>query len=171
MDIMRPLRVHIDVTNGTATPAQLDPQTIHLNAAQSQQPKKRPPPPHRQLAHLPCSRKTRRQAPLSRPPGQLYLPLLRPRDRKIRWPRKGVQLVPPPPHPADKSFLQPLLNPVQTRQTLLHHLTWLTLTWLAVLGCFRQQTFLPRQPALSVVTTHGPLRTSFFALMVLSRLL
>ena len=37
MDIMRLLRVHIDVTNGTATPAQPDPQTVHLNAAQSQQ--------------------------------------------------------------------------------------------------------------------------------------
>ena len=37
MDIMGPLRVHIDVTNGTATPAQPDPQTVHLNAAQSQQ--------------------------------------------------------------------------------------------------------------------------------------
>ena len=37
MDIMRPLRVHIDVTNGTATPAQPDPQTVRLNAAQSQQ--------------------------------------------------------------------------------------------------------------------------------------
>ena len=36
MDIMRPLCVHIDVTNGTATPAQPDPQTVHLNAAQSQ---------------------------------------------------------------------------------------------------------------------------------------
>ena len=43
MDIMRPLRVHIDVTNGTATPAQPDPQTIHLNAAQSRPPQKRPP--------------------------------------------------------------------------------------------------------------------------------
>ena len=43
MDIMRPLRVHIDVTNGTATPAQPDPQTIHLNAAQRQQPQKRLP--------------------------------------------------------------------------------------------------------------------------------
>ena len=43
MDIMRPLRVHIDVTNGTATPAQQDPQTIHLNAAQTQRPQKRPP--------------------------------------------------------------------------------------------------------------------------------
>ena len=37
MDIIRPLRVHIDVTNGKATPAQPDPQTVHLNAAQSQQ--------------------------------------------------------------------------------------------------------------------------------------
>ena len=37
MDIMRPLRVHIDVTHGTATLAQPDPQTVHLNAAQSRQ--------------------------------------------------------------------------------------------------------------------------------------
>ena len=37
MDIMRPLRVRIDVTNGTATPAQPDPQTVHLNVAQQQQ--------------------------------------------------------------------------------------------------------------------------------------
>ena len=36
MDIMRPLRVRIDVTNGTATLAQPDPQTVHLNAAQQQ---------------------------------------------------------------------------------------------------------------------------------------
>ena len=43
MDIMRPLRVHIDVTKGTATPAQPDPRTIHLNAAQTQQQLKRPP--------------------------------------------------------------------------------------------------------------------------------
>ena len=40
MDIMWPLRVHMDVTNGTATPAQPDPQTVHLNAAQSQQQRK-----------------------------------------------------------------------------------------------------------------------------------
>ena len=33
---MRPFRVRIDVTNGTVMPAQLDPQTIHLNAAQQQ---------------------------------------------------------------------------------------------------------------------------------------
>ena len=36
MDIMRPLHVRIDVTNGTATPAQPDPQTVHLNVAQQQ---------------------------------------------------------------------------------------------------------------------------------------
>ena len=35
MDIMHPLRVHIDVTHGTATPVQPNPQTIHLNAAQA----------------------------------------------------------------------------------------------------------------------------------------
>ena len=35
MDIMRPLRVITDVTRGTSTPAQPDPQTIHLNAAQT----------------------------------------------------------------------------------------------------------------------------------------
>ena len=42
MDIMRPLRIHIDVTRGTATPAQPDPQTTHLNAGQAAVP---PPPP------------------------------------------------------------------------------------------------------------------------------
>ena len=41
MDIMRPLRVRIDVTNGTATSAQPNPQTVHLNAAQSQQQQKK----------------------------------------------------------------------------------------------------------------------------------
>ena len=48
MDIMRPLRVRIDVTEGPATPAQPDPQTIHLNAAQTQPPQKQllPKPTH-----------------------------------------------------------------------------------------------------------------------------
>ena len=49
MDIMRPLRVRIDVTNGTATPAQPDPQTVHLNAAQQQ--KEAEPP--QDAAHQP----------------------------------------------------------------------------------------------------------------------
>ena len=38
MDLMRPLRVLIDVTEGTATPAQPDPQTVHLNVAQADTP-------------------------------------------------------------------------------------------------------------------------------------
>ena len=51
MDIMRPLRIRIDVTNGTATPAQPDPQTVHLNAAQQQQQRmKKPLPETVQLA-------------------------------------------------------------------------------------------------------------------------
>ena len=45
MDIMRPLRVRIDVTNGTATPVQLDPQTVHLNAIQQQQQQMKKPLP------------------------------------------------------------------------------------------------------------------------------
>ena len=45
MDIMRPLCVRIDVTNGTATPAQPDPQTVHLNAAQQQQQRMKKPLP------------------------------------------------------------------------------------------------------------------------------
>ena len=62
MDIMRPLRVHIDVTNGRAMPAQPDPKTIHLNAAQRQQPQKRlptqttsPPSPPQTLREDPAS--------------------------------------------------------------------------------------------------------------------
>ena len=35
MDIMRLLHVRIDVTHGTAMPAQPDRQTIHLNTAQT----------------------------------------------------------------------------------------------------------------------------------------
>ena len=77
MDIMRPLRVHIDVTKGTATPAQPDPQTIHLNAAQTQQPQKRPPTQMTSPPPLP-------KELLSRPPGQLCHPLLCPSDRKNR---------------------------------------------------------------------------------------
>ena len=45
MDIMRPLCVRIDDTHSTATPTQPDPQTIHLNAAQKQD----PPPTSRAL--------------------------------------------------------------------------------------------------------------------------
>ena len=69
MDIMRPLRVHIDVTNGTATPAQPDPQTVHLNAAQSQQQRKEMSLPgaglrSSQTADPPPTQPQRRESPL-----------------------------------------------------------------------------------------------------------
>ena len=51
MNIMRPLRVRIDVTNGTATPAQPDPQTVHLNAAQQQRKEKSLPKVTPSAAH------------------------------------------------------------------------------------------------------------------------
>ena len=56
LDIMRPLRARIDVTNGTAPPAQPDPQTVHLNAAQQQRREKSLPkaaPPAAQPASPP----------------------------------------------------------------------------------------------------------------------
>ena len=43
MDVMRPLCVRIDVTNGTATPTRPDPQTVHLNTAQQQRKRILPP--------------------------------------------------------------------------------------------------------------------------------
>ena len=82
MDIMRPLRVRIDVTEGTATPAQPDPQTIHLNAAQTQPPQERPlprptqalPPPQEAAvsgAPLPAPRATLSPPSLSQQQGRL----------------------------------------------------------------------------------------------------
>ena len=69
MDIMRPLRVHIDVTNGTATLAQPNPQTVHLNAAQSQQQRKEMSLPGAglcspQTADPPPTQSQRREKPL-----------------------------------------------------------------------------------------------------------
>ena len=141
MDIMRPLRVRIDVTEGTATPAQPDPQTIHLNAAQTQLPRKRPPsqptspPPLPQEdpasgASLPTPGTAAPSSPLSQ---RQEKPLAE--ARSAASPNRPI-------------FLQPLLPTLQLRPPLLHHLTLLTPTRLAVLGCFKQQTFLPRQLVL-----------------------
>ena len=84
MDIMRPLRVRIDVTEGTATPAQPDPQTIHLNAAQT-----RPQP------SIPLSGKKTLFPQLRKPQNRellsLYLGLLLPRLLCLRN-RAGCQL-------------------------------------------------------------------------------
>ena len=66
MDIMRPLRNHIDVTNDTVTPAQPDPPTVHLNAAQQQKATETPrdtapqplPSPPQEIAPLPAAPNT-----------------------------------------------------------------------------------------------------------------
>ena len=82
MDIRRPLRVRIDVTEGTATPAQPDPQPIHLNAARTQPPQKKPLPgptsalsPAQEAANqgasLPLPRATAASPPLPAQPGRL----------------------------------------------------------------------------------------------------
>ena len=141
MDIMRPLRVRIDVTEGTATPAQPDPQTIHLNAAQTQQPQKRllpqparslPPPQEAAVsgASLPTHRTVTNPPPLPQHQGRLLA------EAGSATPPEAAPI---PAKPLD--FLQ-------LQSHLLHHPTLLTLTRLAVLGCFKQQTFLPRQLAL-----------------------
>ena len=164
MDIMRPLRVHIDVTNGTATPAQPDPQTVHLNAAQSQQPQKRlpsqttdPPLASQPLWETPSPRASCQKEPLILPPPSHS-------DGKYRCLGPGVQLFLP-----RRFLLQPPLEPSQVLPYRLPHRALPTLTLLAALGCCRQRISPPRQRALSVATIHGPPRTSSFALMMLSR--
>ena len=169
MDIMRPLRVHIDVTNGTATPAQPDPQTIHLNAAQSQQRQKQlswqtTSPP---LAPQPLREDPASGASLSTE-GTADLSSSQPQRRKIPLAGDRSSALPSPENPPPP---QPPLKTPQVLPSPMHHRAWQTLTLLAVLGCFKQQISPPRQPALSVATTHGPPRTSYFALMALSRLL
>ena len=132
MDIMRPLRVRIDVTEGTATPAQPDPQTIHLNAAQT-----RPHPPYH------YQKKT------------LFLPLRKLLDRELLSlglplphllclrNRAGCQSPRRPRHPH-----QPLASLLHPLESLLLTLTQLTLTLLAVPGFCKPQIFRPRQLAL-----------------------
>ena len=165
MDIMRPLRVHIDVTNGTATPAQPDPQTIHLNAAQSQQSRKRLPS---QATDPPLASQTLGETPSPRaslsPEGTADPSSTQPQRREIPLSGARSSALPSP-----RFLLQPPLEPYQVLPYRLPHRALPTLTLLAALGCCRQRIFPPRQRALSVATIHGPLRTSSFALMMLSR--
>ena len=141
MDIMRPLRVLIDVTEGTATPAQPDPQTIHLNAAQKQPPQEQllpkpahalPPPPEAAVpgASLPTPRAAANPPPLPQHQGLLLT-------------EAGSAA---PLAAAPNSAEPPGLPPAPSH--LRHHSNWLKLTRLAVLGCFKQQIFLTRQLAL-----------------------
>ena len=133
MDIMRPLRVRIDVTEGTATPAQPDPQTIHLNAAQTQ------PQPS-----IPLSEKKTLFSQLRKPQVRELLSLELPLPHLLCLRnRAGCQSQRRPGHPH-----QPLASLFHLLDSLLLTLTRLTLTLLAVLDFCRLQTFRQRQLAL-----------------------
>ena len=111
MDIMRPLCVHIDVTNGTATPAQPNPQTVHLNAAQSQQQRKEMSLPgaglrSSQTADPPPTQPQRRENPLrgAGPPtlGAASPPQISQQQKEIPLPRAQLS----PMGAADSSRIQ-----------------------------------------------------------------
>ena len=104
-DIMRPLRVHIDVTNGTATPAQPDPQTVHLNAAQSQPQQTSEPTPL--IAGPPPAPKPLEDTPS---PGASLLPggtaepsSPQPQRQKMPLSGAGSSALPPPENPPPAS--------------------------------------------------------------------
>ena len=165
MDIMRPLRVHIDVTNGTATPAQPDPQTIHLNAAQSRQPQKRLPsqttsPP---LASRPLGENPLSGASLS-PEGTDDPSSTQPQRQEIPLAGDRSPALPSPeiPPPAAAGTLPSAYIP--PAPPCLAHPHTASCAWL-----LQTADIPPRQPALSVATIHGPPRTSYFAPMMLSR--
>ena len=117
MDIMRPLRVHIDVMKGTATPAQPDPQTIHLNAAQTRQPQKRlpaqttsPPPLPKEDPASGASLPTPRTAVPSSPlPQRQENPLTEDRSKALpspaNLPPAPAEHCPAPPNPIAPSDL------------------------------------------------------------------
>ena len=102
MDIMRPLRVHIDVTNGTVTPAQPDPQTVHLNAARSQQQRRKIPSPEIGLPAVgaacpPQSQQQRKEMQLPEVDlpavGTAFPPQTQPQRTKIPLPEVGSPAV------------------------------------------------------------------------------
>ena len=112
MDIMRPLRVRIDVTEGTATPAQPDPQTIHLNAAQTRQPQKRPlsqpasPPPLPQEEKTASLQTPRTAAPPSPLPQHQARPLAEAGSTALPEPA-NLPAAPTEPHPAPSNPTAP----------------------------------------------------------------
>ena len=181
MDIMRPLRVHIDVTNGTATPAQPDRQTVHLNAAQSQQRHQEkqlsqatgspPAPPPQGRAPLPEAHSPvlRHASPSQIPQPQGGTPspraLLSPggtadsspiQPQRKEMPLPGARISAPPPR---RFLTQPPLHPANPRQVLhcrLPHRALPPLTPLAALGCSRQQTSPPPPVTARLVRCHNP---------------
>ena len=110
MDIMWPLRVRIDVTNGTATPAQSDPQTVHLNAAQQQQKEVSPP----NAAHQ----------PLPAQPQETYPPAAR---QPLPSPPQEVAPPDTTPHTASHArLLQTTEIPAETARLVRCHNPWPT---------------------------------------------
>ena len=110
MDLMRPLRVWIDVTNGTANPAQPDPQTVHLNAAQQQQKEVSPPNAAPQ--------------PLPAPPQETSPPAAR-----QPLPSPPQEIAPPAatPHTASRArLLQKAEIPAETARLVRCHNPWPT---------------------------------------------
>ena len=123
---MRPLHVRIDVTNGTATPVQPDPQTVHLNAAQQQ--RKEVSPPNAAPQPLPAppqetSPPAARQ-PLPSPPQEIAPPA-------ARQPLHSLpQEIAPPvatPHTASRArLLQTAKIPAETARLVRCHHPWPT---------------------------------------------
>ena len=171
---MRPLRVRIDVTNGTATPAQPDPQTVHLNAAQSQQQRKEmslpgaglrssqttdPPPTQPQREEIPLPR-----AQLS-PMGAADSSRIQSQRKEMPLPGAGMSAPPIAETPCPATA-----RPVNSRRPLhcrLPHRVPPLLTPLAALGCCKQQISLPRRLASFAATIRGLPRTSSSAPMTL----
>ena len=117
MDIMRPLRVRIDVTNVTATPAQPDPQTVHLNEAQQQ--KKAEPP--QDAAHQPPQESVpnaaQQQKKAEPPRDAAHQPLPSP-------PQESVPL-PATPHAASHALLLQTADiPAETARLVRCHNPW-----------------------------------------------
>ena len=144
---MRPLRVHIDVTNGTATLAQPDPQTVHLNTAQSQQQQKELPSQATDplLASQPLGETPSPGASLS-PGGTADPSSTQPQRQEIPLSGPGVQLFLP-----RRFLLQPPLEPAEPYQVLhcrLLHRALPTLTLLAALGCCKQQISPPPRDSM-----------------------
>ena len=101
---MRPLRVRIDVTNGTATPAQPDPKTVHLDAAQQQQQRMKQPSP--------------RVVPPANPPLEISLPAAPPAPTS---PAHAPPAAPAaaPPAPASPACAPPSATPHTASRALL----------------------------------------------------
>ena len=171
MDIMRPLRVHIDVTNGTATPAQPDPQTVLLNAVQSQPQQTSEPSPL--TAGPPPASKPLEETLL---PGTSLLPggtaepsSPQPQRQKIPLSGAGRSVLPPPENPPpastppSKTPLSAPLPPAPPCSANPHTASYARLLQTANIP--------PSQLASSAAITHGPLRTSFFTRVTPSRLL